>query len=84
MDAQSAAAALQRLSLEQREVIVARLWGELSFEDIAEMTGTSSSTAHRRYQAGLASLREELGISLSENEPCPRTVSDRTTTVNEK
>ncbi len=84
LDAKSAAAALQRLTLEQREVIVARLWGELSFEDIAELTGTSSSTAHRRYQAGLTSLREKLGISLSENESCPRTTSDQTTTVSEK
>ncbi len=65
LDASSAVAALQRLPDEEREVIVARLWGGLSFEQIAEVTGCSASTAFRRYSAGLASLRKELGV------PCP-------------
>jgi RNA polymerase sigma-70 factor (ECF subfamily) len=61
LDAVAATRALQELSEEQRETIVARLWGGLTFEDIAELTGASSSTAHRRYEAGLAALRERLG-----------------------
>ncbi len=61
LDALAATRALQELPEEQRETIVARLWGCLAFEDIAELTGTSSSTAHRRYEAGLAALRERLG-----------------------
>ena len=61
LDAQEATEALQSLPEEQREVIVARIWGRLSFEQIAELTETSSSTAHRRYEAGLAALRERLG-----------------------
>jgi RNA polymerase sigma factor (sigma-70 family) len=65
LDAASAVAALQRLPDDQREVIVARLWGGLSFEDIAEAAGCSASTAFRRYQAGLDALRKELGV------PCP-------------
>src|SRR5579872_904269 len=39
LDAEAAVAALQRLPIEQREVIVARLWGGLSFEEIAEVAG---------------------------------------------
>src|SRR5262245_30856121 len=65
LDAELAVAALQRLSAEVREVIVARLWGGLSFEEIGGLAGCSASTAFRRYDAGLAALRRELGV------PCP-------------
>jgi RNA polymerase sigma-70 factor (ECF subfamily) len=67
LDAAAATAALQRLPEEQREIIVAHLWGGLTFEQIGELTGTSSSTAHRAYLAGLSTLRERLGV------PCPKT-----------
>ena len=62
LDATAAAGALRALPVEQRETIVARLWGGLSFEQIAELTNTSQSTAHRRYVAGLAALQERLGV----------------------
>ena len=52
--------ALEQLDPEIREIIVARLWGELTFDDIAVLVGLSSSTAHRRYQEGLATLRRLL------------------------
>ena len=61
LDADVAVAAVQRLPADQREVIVAHLWGGLSFEQIAEVAGCSASTAHRHYSAGLAALRQELG-----------------------
>ena len=67
VDASEAAQALGNLALEEREVIVAHLWGGLTFEQVAELAGCSASTAHRRYQAGLARLRQLLG------EPCPNT-----------
>jgi RNA polymerase sigma-70 factor (ECF subfamily) len=69
LDAQTATAALAELPLDQRETIVARLWGELTFDEIAELTGVTSSTAHRRYVAGLTELRERLGV------PWPETTS---------
>lgn len=65
LDGEAAAQALQALPVEQREVIVAHLWGGLTFEQIAELIGASSSTAHRLYSAGLSALRERLQI------PCP-------------
>ncbi len=65
LDAAEAAGALAELPLEQREIIVAHLWGGLTFEQAADIAGCSASTAHRRYLAGLARLREKLG------EPCP-------------
>jgi DNA-directed RNA polymerase specialized sigma24 family protein len=48
------------LPLEQREVVVARIWGGLTFEELAHLVGCSLPTAHRRYQAGLVALRERL------------------------
>jgi RNA polymerase sigma-70 factor (ECF subfamily) len=65
LDAEAAVAALERLPPEQREVIVARLWGGLSFEQIAAVAGTSASTAFRRYAAGIDALRQTPGV------PCP-------------
>jgi RNA polymerase sigma factor (sigma-70 family) len=65
LDAETAVAALQRLSIEEREPIVAHLWGGLSFEQIAEIANCSASTAFRRYSAGIENLRKEMGV------PCP-------------
>jgi RNA polymerase sigma-70 factor (ECF subfamily) len=67
LDSATATAALQGLPEEEREVIVAHLWGGLTFEQIAEVAGCSSSTAHRRYVAGLTALRQRL------NAPCHKT-----------
>jgi RNA polymerase sigma-70 factor (ECF subfamily) len=61
------AAALDSLPPELREVIVARTWGGLGFEQIAELVGCSTSTAHRRYLAGLAALRERLDVTCPTN-----------------
>ncbi len=66
LDPADAEAELKDLPIDQREVIVAHLWGGLTFEQIGEVSGTSSSTAHRLYAAGLATLRERLGVA------CPR------------
>jgi RNA polymerase sigma-70 factor (ECF subfamily) len=63
LDRDRATAALQTLPVEQREVIVGHLWGGLTFDQIGELIGSSSSTAHRRYLEGLAALRERLGVS---------------------
>jgi RNA polymerase sigma-70 factor (ECF subfamily) len=65
LDAEIAATALQGLPLEQREILVTHLWGGLTFEQIGGLMGVSSSTAHRRYLAGLTALRERLRV------PCP-------------
>jgi RNA polymerase sigma factor (sigma-70 family) len=63
LDAKAAVAALGKLGEEEREVIVARLWGGLSFEEIAGVSGCSASTAFRRFTAGIDALRKELGES---------------------
>jgi RNA polymerase sigma factor (sigma-70 family) len=70
LDAGTAAAALGRLGAEQREVIVARLWGGLSFEQVGTIVGCSASTAFRRYAAGVEELRKQLGVT------CPKPSSN--------
>jgi RNA polymerase sigma-70 factor (ECF subfamily) len=72
LDAKTATAALQGLPIEQRETIVAHLWGGLTFEQIAELMGSSNSTTHRWYLAGLAALRERLKIPCPSNPALPR------------
>jgi RNA polymerase sigma factor (sigma-70 family) len=62
LDAETAVAALRRLPVEQREVIVARHWGGLGFEQIAAVVGCSASTAFRRYGAGVDNLRMQMGV----------------------
>ncbi|MFL5328446.1 MAG: RNA polymerase sigma factor [Gemmataceae bacterium] len=65
LDADVAAKALAGLPPEEREVIALHLWGGHNFAAIGALTGTSAATAHRRYVAGLARLRERLET------PCP-------------
>ena len=69
LDPETAAAELRTLPLEQREVIVAHLWGGLSFEEIAVVSGCSASRAHRLYSAGLSMMRERLGVTCRKNRP---------------
>lgn len=60
LDAAQATRLLAGLPPDMREVIVARLWGGLTFDEVAGLVGCSLATAQRRYHAGLAVLRERL------------------------
>jgi RNA polymerase sigma factor (sigma-70 family) len=57
IDAATAAEALARLPDEQRETVTLRIWGGLSWVQIAELTDATVSTAFSRYKAGLAAIR---------------------------
>lgn len=50
--------ALETLPEEQREVIVLRVWGQLTFEEIGGVVGIPPNTAASRYRYGLAKLKE--------------------------
>ena len=52
--------ALRRLPDEQREILVLKIWGELTFEEIAANLTISPNTAASRYRYALAALRKEL------------------------
>ena len=52
--------ALSRLPAGQREVVVMKIWGELTFEQIARSLRISPNTAASRYRYGLQALRKSL------------------------
>jgi len=73
VDAAAVESALQQLTDSDREIVVARIWGGLSFEQIAELSNLSSSSAHRHYRAALEQLKQYLGdtnhtLSLKRNQ----------------
>ena len=47
---------LSSLSALEREIVVARIWGELSFEQIANLVDRSLSVVFRHYQNALSKL----------------------------
>jgi RNA polymerase sigma-70 factor (ECF subfamily) len=65
--------ALSGLPQQQRELILLRIWSELTWQQIAELTGTSTSSAHRNYLAALANLKTRL------EPPCPNHLKSRPT-----
>jgi RNA polymerase sigma factor (sigma-70 family) len=73
LDAREATRLLAELPLDLREVVVARVWGGLTFEEVAQLVGCSLPTAHRRYQAGLTALRERLEGRWTHIPPNPTT-----------
>lgn len=52
--------ALGLLEAAQREIIVMRIWGGLTFEEIASAFSVAVSTAHRQYFQALEKLRQIL------------------------
>jgi RNA polymerase sigma factor (sigma-70 family) len=64
--AQTAADMLAELPIDDREIVIAHLWGRLTFREIAQLTSTSSSTTQRRYESAIARLQERM------NPSCPK------------
>ena len=52
--------ALRRLPGEQREVVTLRIWGGLTFPQIAKVADISHNTAASRYRYALAALHKQL------------------------
>jgi RNA polymerase sigma-70 factor (ECF subfamily) len=52
--------ALQKLPQELREIIVAKIWGNLNFREIAELTERPISSVHHDYKQGIDQLRKLL------------------------
>ena len=51
--------ALRELPEEQREIIVLRVWAQMSFDEAAATVGISPKTAASRYRYGLEKLRAQ-------------------------
>ena len=52
--------AIRELPVEQREVLTLKIWGELTFQQIATVTDESPNTVASRYRLALAALRQQL------------------------
>ena len=52
--------AMGRLPEEQREVLVMKIWNDLTFAEIGEAIGISQNTAASRYRYALAALKKDL------------------------
>src|SRR5262245_2539860 len=50
--------ALKSLPAEQREVVVLKIWGQLTFEEAAAIIGISPNTAASRYRYGIEKLKD--------------------------
>ena len=59
-DAALLEAALLKLPIEQREVLVLRIWGGLTFSEIAETLDASINTVAARHRYALDALRKQL------------------------
>ena len=56
------AAAVDLLPVEQREVLVMKIWNELTFAEIASALSISQNTAASRYRYALASLKKNFVV----------------------
>jgi RNA polymerase sigma-70 factor (ECF subfamily) len=63
--ADAVTAGLATLPQEQREVLVMKLWGRLTFPQIGAALEISPNTAAGRYRYGIAALRKALGVEPS-------------------
>jgi RNA polymerase sigma-70 factor, ECF subfamily len=52
--------ALQLLSSQQREVVILKVWGRLSFSDVAAVVGVPRDTAAARYRYAIEALRRHM------------------------
>lgn len=64
-EASELAETLSQLPDDLRQVVVAKIWGDLTFDEIANLLGCSKATVWRRYEAALNLLRKTYGV------PCP-------------
>lgn len=62
LELQETLAAVDRLEDDLREVLIARIWGQLSLAEIGRLCGISTATAFRRYEAALQQLRLKLDL----------------------
>ena len=52
------ASELDAMPPEQREIVLARIWGGLTFDEIAELLASSRTTVYRLYTEALATMKQ--------------------------
>ncbi len=66
LDARAAQSALARLPQPLREVVILRIWADMTFREIAEALSRPVSTVHDQHAAGLEQIRKVMAP------PCPK------------
>ena len=60
IDGRKAQEVLMTLPEAQREVVLLRIWGQLSLKQISEVVANPLTTVHSRYKAALAAIKERM------------------------
>ena len=63
IDARMAQTILESLPLEQREVVLLRIWGQMTLKEVAKITDRPISTVHSRYKSALEAIKKKMGLS---------------------
>ncbi len=63
IDARAAQEMLEEIDAPLREIIMLRIWGQMSLREIGDVTDLSPATVMRRYRQGLAIVRKRLESS---------------------
>ena len=66
IDAQAAQSAIARLPEALREVVILRIWADMTFREISEALSRPVFTIHRQHSAGLEQIRKAMA------QPCPK------------
>ncbi|HEY2589424.1 MAG TPA: RNA polymerase sigma factor [Tepidisphaeraceae bacterium] len=62
IDAEAVTNALAKLPPAEREIVVLRVWGGLTLQEVSNLVASSVSTVHLHYRSALAKIRERLGV----------------------
>jgi RNA polymerase sigma-70 factor (ECF subfamily) len=60
MDTEQVIQWLERLPDVQRQVVTARVWGDLTFEQVAEVVDRSTATVFRLFREAIESMRQQV------------------------
>ena len=60
IDARMAEEILLTLPQEQSEVVLLRIWGQLTLKQIAGVVGSTVTTVHSRYKTALGNIKERM------------------------
>ncbi|MFO0942652.1 MAG: RNA polymerase sigma factor [Pirellulales bacterium] len=63
LDGERVARLLESLPEMERQIITCRVWGQLSFAEIAQLVDRPVANVFRTYRATLLKLREQLGLA---------------------
>lgn len=69
LDGEVITEALQQCDSPDREIVVMHLWGEMSFDSIAKVVGTSRATAHRIFQHQMNELKQRFNPAAQDELP---------------